>query len=210
MMLIAVIAVAQIYKWVDDKGQVHFGDQPPQDKTTEEMDLPEGPSEQDIKKAKEEFRKTLDSRQTLDESAQEDTSSREKARELRRAQREEGFNICVRAIQQSEILKLQARIFRLNSDWSRTYLKNEDRPAEAIRVDEQVKEYCKNDPESETKQYSDALFLSTALNIKCVNPREKLISEKDPAKREEIQDYLDSNCPDIDPRGFWIADWIHR
>jgi hypothetical protein len=39
-MLIALFAGAQVYKWVDEKGQVHFGDRPPEEQKVEELALP--------------------------------------------------------------------------------------------------------------------------------------------------------------------------
>lgn len=208
---IAVFAGAQVYKWIDDKGQVHFGDRPPKEQTAEEMELPEGPSEQETEKAREQLLNTLESRRARDESRREEKIGLDKERELQRAEKGSNFEICVRATQQSAVLKGKVRIFKLNSDWSRSYLEDEDRAIEIIKLNEQVKEHCKTDPDSVERQYLAAILRSKALNIKCVNPREILASEEvDPAKQREYQEFVDSNCPEIDPRGFWTADWIHR
>lgn len=211
ILLIAVFTAAQVYKWVDDDGQVHFGDRPPEEQTIEEIELPQGPSAQETEQAKEEFRKTLESRQVRDESLQKEKSHREIEKTLKLVKEKQSSRICVRATQQARILKAKVRIFKLNADWSRSYLENEKRPLEISSLNEQASEHCKTDAESRRQQYTAALVLGKALNIKCVNAREKLASENlAPARQAEYQQYLQSNCPEIDPRGFWIADWIHH
>ena len=63
LVLLAIVAAAspglaeaqQAYKWTDEKGQVHYGDAPPQDKKTEAraIDLVPPVSEQERQKAQE-------------------------------------------------------------------------------------------------------------------------------------------------------------
>ncbi len=63
VLLIAVtVAMAQIYRWVDEQGAVHFGDRPPEEADAEAVKLPEGPSEETISKAQEELRQRLEFR----------------------------------------------------------------------------------------------------------------------------------------------------
>lgn len=210
LLFLALFAAAQVYKWVDDEGQVHFGDMPPEKQKSEEVELPEGPSAQESDKAIEELSKSLESRRALDEIRKKAASGRQNEKELKRARKEESFKTCVRATHQSNILKIQVRIFKLNNDWSRSYLEDEERELEIIRFDELIRENCRDDPDFVTEQYTKAMELGRALNIQCVNPREKLAREPGGAKAKEYRTYLDENCPDIDPRSFWIADWIHR
>ena len=211
ILFVTVFAGAQVYKWVDEKGQVHFGDRPPQAQSTEEVALPEGPSEEESEKAKDDLYNTLESRRVREEHLQDAKAERQKRKDMEIAQKDERFKACVRAMQQSEALKLKARIFKLNSDWSRAYLENKDRPKEVARFAEQVKANCKTDAQSQEQQFSAGILISRALNIKCVNARVALTTkELDVVSESEFQEYVGANCPEIDPRGYWIADWIHR
>lgn len=40
LILLSFPAVAQVHKWVDDKGQVHYGDQPPNGRASETLAIP--------------------------------------------------------------------------------------------------------------------------------------------------------------------------
>lgn len=62
LLLVVTATLAQIYKWVDEQGGVHFGDRPPEDADAEDVELPEGPSQETISKAQEELRKHLEAR----------------------------------------------------------------------------------------------------------------------------------------------------
>jgi len=48
LLLVGALAVADTYKWVDDSGKVHYGDNPPSGINTQIVIIPEGPSEEDI------------------------------------------------------------------------------------------------------------------------------------------------------------------
>ena len=205
-----------IYKWVDEKGQVHFGDCPPDDCEVEELTLPEGPADKDIEAAQEKLRKTLESRQSYDKEQsdrQQEKSREEYADHLVEDIR---FKRCVEAREQVEVLKLKVRVFRLDTDGARIYLENEERPQEIARLNKLVKQYCETDPDSVREQFVRVRELSKVLIITCVNAREKLGKVGTPPadiEKEEMkqyQEYIDSNCPAVDYRDLWIADRIFR
>ena len=45
-------AAAVAYKWVDESGRVHYGDRPPAEREARVIDLPKGPSRQEIERAR--------------------------------------------------------------------------------------------------------------------------------------------------------------
>ena len=55
-MLFTSHALAEIYKWIDEQGVTHYGDCPPTDCVYEEIELPKGPSEEEIEAAEERTR----------------------------------------------------------------------------------------------------------------------------------------------------------
>jgi uncharacterized protein DUF4124 len=65
---------AQVYKWVDENGKVNFGDSPPEGVSAQAVDMPDGPSEQEVEKAQQELQETLDARQQS-ESADRNSQS---------------------------------------------------------------------------------------------------------------------------------------
>lgn len=208
---IALFTSAQVYKWIDEKGNIHFGDRPPEEQQeVEEIALPEGPSEQEVIEAEERLDRSLRERQSRDAIERKESIQKKTEAANERLKEEKRFRTCVEAFQQLRALKIKARVFKLDESWKRTYLENEDRPQEIERLYVLVQSNCKTDPESQEKQYDGALNLSKGLNIKCVSAREKLAKGIDEVKKDQYLDYLNSNCPEVNPIGFWIVDWIPR
>ncbi|MEH6357652.1 MAG: DUF4124 domain-containing protein [Pseudomonadales bacterium] len=54
LFLICTVTVAGIYKWTDESGRVHYGDEPPEEADAKSVTIPEGPSQEDIERAKQE------------------------------------------------------------------------------------------------------------------------------------------------------------
>lgn len=63
-------AAAQIYKWTDAQGNVHYGDCPPADCKTEQIEAPQSPSQEDVQSA------TKRSQQLIQEQAARDQQRR--------------------------------------------------------------------------------------------------------------------------------------
>jgi len=214
MLLVALFAGAQVYKWVDEKGQVHFGDCPPADCEKEEMALPKGPSDEEVEAAQEELRETLESRKSSDQAQQEqqrEAWSEEYAGDLRESEK---FKRCVEARYQLTVLERRGRAFRLDRNWTRIYLEDEDRPAEMSRLKKRVKDHCDTAAESVKQQNIRVVEMKGALNIRCVAAREKFHKGTDPAAKidqqdlQEAQDYIALNCPDVGLHDLWLGDWI--
>ena len=51
---------AAVYKWVDESGTVHYGDQPPEEADAQSMMIPEGPSQQEVEQARQQMRIKLE------------------------------------------------------------------------------------------------------------------------------------------------------
>lgn len=68
LVLISAFSLAQVYRWVDEKGGVHFGDNPPEEGEAQELVLPDGPSEKEIAQAQEDLRKRLEGRKISDKA----------------------------------------------------------------------------------------------------------------------------------------------
>lgn len=57
---------AQIYKWTDKNGNVHFGDNPPENVEANPVSQPTGPSEEESEQARKKFQEQLDRRSQLE------------------------------------------------------------------------------------------------------------------------------------------------
>ena len=63
LLLVPALAMGQVYQWVDEDGNVHFGDSPPDDANATAVDLPKGPSDAEVEKAQAQLQEALDARQ---------------------------------------------------------------------------------------------------------------------------------------------------
>ena len=76
--------IAEIYKWVDKEGKVHYGDCPPADCKPEEVKIAPGPSEEDIQKSRQRTQKLL-KEQTQRQRLREHEAKEKEQAELRKA-----------------------------------------------------------------------------------------------------------------------------
>ncbi len=112
---------AEVYKWVDEAGNVHYSDQPPpQEYESEEMILEPAPSADDVREAQE----RLD---TL--------KAKSVAREQKRLQR------CIFARQSLDALESKLIPISTRGD-TESYLVAEEMAAEILRFQAEINTFC--------------------------------------------------------------------
>ena len=57
VLLFSTSLSAEVFRWVDENGKVHFGDRPPMGQKTETLDLPKGPDQSQAPLVSDEERK---------------------------------------------------------------------------------------------------------------------------------------------------------
>lgn len=60
LLLIGGVALAAVYKWVDESGRVHYGDRPPPESDTQSVAIPEGPSREAVERARQHMREKIE------------------------------------------------------------------------------------------------------------------------------------------------------
>ncbi len=132
-----VPAVAQVYKWVDEKGVTHYGERAPQGSKAEDVQqrlgkpgvapgkaAQPGWQEQDL-----EFRKRR--------IQAEQTESKNKQRE------DSQHQACNQARDQLAQMKSMRRMYRLDEKGERVYQSDEERGAAIARLEQQISERCR-------------------------------------------------------------------
>ena len=61
-------SIAEMYKWVDEEGNVHYGDCPPADCKPEQIESAPGPSEEEIKRSQERSERLIQEQRQRDEA----------------------------------------------------------------------------------------------------------------------------------------------
>ena len=67
MLLLAGAVTAAIYKWVDEEGKVHYGDRPTLEHEVEQIEIEQGPSEEEIQKSRERIERLISNQKRREE-----------------------------------------------------------------------------------------------------------------------------------------------
>lgn len=131
-LLITPITQAGTYRWVDENGQTHFGDRPPVNAASDEVELkaPAPSSDADARARKERMNEFLE--QTEQERAERNEA---KAKQEAKAAKHEALCESLRA--RLKHLKSVSRMYRLNKEGERVFVDDEEN--ERIRQEFRVK-----------------------------------------------------------------------
>ena len=134
---------AEVYKWVDEAGNVHYSDQPPpQEYESEELILEPAPSADDVREAQ----KRLDALQAKYQTSQDQRSAAQEEkrlqRELEQEQRVDRQRRCIWARQNLGPLTTKLPVYSLDEKGDRVYLDDEERAAEIERKRADINKFC--------------------------------------------------------------------
>lgn len=209
IVLIAGLASAQVYRWVDEEGGVHFGDRPPESAEPEEVMLPRGPSEEEVQAAQAQARQAAESRRQSTQGgvagAVEAVSGEDKP--ASEAQRDRA---CVEALYQLELLRDASRVFKVLPDGSRVYLEDASLPREIARLESQKAGNCSTDKAIASAQMERAEQLAISLGPRCAAMHDAFrrmqedTSATDAGLRE-LREQMAEECPDVEAEGLYCA-----
>lgn len=133
-------ATAEVYKWVDEKGNTHFGDQPPPDQQSESVDIKVAPAMNNPSVEREDYKRRRDELlKSFDEKRQ---SEKKAAMEAKEKQAETDVE-CQRARKYQERYKAASRIYSESKDGSRRFLDEEERKKAEARLNDFIRRNCK-------------------------------------------------------------------
>ena len=139
---LACACLAQVYRWVDDQGTVHYSDTPPPGDTPDKVDLPQGPSKAERRKAQQDLESYLTRRQRKTAARHEATERERQEDEQQRQAADERQQQCINAQQQLYVLQLQLPVYREKEDGEREYADDALRASERALAEKTVLEYC--------------------------------------------------------------------
>jgi hypothetical protein len=129
-------ASAQVYKWVDEKGTIHYGERPPQGKKAQEVEqrlanpgsAPGKAAQPSWKEQDLEFRKRrIETEQTETKSKQQEAANRQ---------------ACNQSRDQLAQMRLARRLYRLDEKGERVFQSDDERNASIARLEQLVSERC--------------------------------------------------------------------
>jgi hypothetical protein len=128
-------AIADMYKWVDEKGVTHYSESPPPDgKATKMETKPAGPAEASSAAPESWKQRELESRRKrLKEESDKATEDDHAAARKRR---------CLRAQRELDIVQAARPVYTVNERGEKVYLEDKDRAREIEAWKKHVQTYC--------------------------------------------------------------------
>jgi len=147
--LILMLAIAasgsavasEIYKWVDEDGNVHYGDRPVGEAGVERVPIRSRPTNPDTIQA------NVDARGAYEESVHNDALEREAAKEQAaeaQAEAEQRQQLCNTYRDRLQQFIQSRRLYRVDEAGEREYLDEEQVTATRADMQAKVQEYCSN------------------------------------------------------------------
>lgn len=140
MLLLALNALAQdgLYKWVDDKGVVHYSDMPPDGKAGGKLQIKPQPPLDGSQAAP----RSRSWQEQLQESNERRFQNEKKQKEAQQKARE-AEEKCQRARYALDSLKRERPLYRLDKEGERTFMEDEERRRLIAGWQQQADAHCR-------------------------------------------------------------------
>ena len=141
ILIVPLAAHAGVYKWVDENGKVHYGDQPQSSQPGVEMNidvtpsLSAGPSDDQLSRE--------EKRERLLQSMEEDRLEKQEQRDKQKALRAQNRQKCNRYRDRMRHYQRANALYRLDKDGKRVYVSDSDRAKSTKKLQAQIDKYCK-------------------------------------------------------------------
>jgi hypothetical protein len=138
LFLLPGLTAAEVYRWVDEHGNVHFGDHAPLERNAEQVTIEAPPPENDP-----EAHRRLEEIDRLNAINQEDRErAKEKAakEEAERRQREQQCAIARKRLERSRTAKY---LYLPNDDGTRRILSDMDRSQAIREMEAEIEQHCR-------------------------------------------------------------------
>jgi hypothetical protein len=131
--------VAEVYKWVDEKGNVHFGDRP-SDSKAEKIDIKESAGSPTVdpgqKNRQEKQHKLLD---LMEEERNEKKEKKAKLKEEKKKRKK----MCLEAKDYQKSFKEAGAIYALDDEGNRVFYSKDEREARERELVDKINKWCK-------------------------------------------------------------------
>lgn len=139
-LVLAFPATAQVYKWVDKDGKIHYSDKPPRDpkaKGVKDMNIESKPT--DSAEVERELAELTERGKSVDEGLRVE----QQVKAQTAAQKDAAEKMCDQAMARLAVLEQVQRMAKVDKDGNRTYASDGETNAEREKARKQVAELCK-------------------------------------------------------------------
>jgi len=135
-----VAANAGVYKWVDENGKVHYGDQPKASQPTVEMNIDDttpAPSFYEDNLSREE------KRERLLQAMEEDRLEKQEKRDRQKAENEKNRQKCNRYRDRMRHYERANALYKLDKNGNRVYMSDGERASATKSLRAKINKYCR-------------------------------------------------------------------
>lgn len=137
-LIISPVCHAEIYKWTDEHGRVHYGERPAS-KNTEKVEIKSSPSNHDPGISSERQEKQRKLLEVLEEERQEKAQKKEEElKQKREIERE-----CAELNDYYQSLKEVNLVYELDEEGNRNFLSEDQHQQEIAEVEKYLDKHCK-------------------------------------------------------------------
>ncbi|MBT8129503.1 MAG: DUF4124 domain-containing protein [Gammaproteobacteria bacterium] len=140
-MSLPLVVQAGVYKWVDQNGKVHYGDQPQPSQPSVEMNVDVTPSVST--ESNEDQLSREEKRERLLQSMEEDRIEKQEQRDKQKALRAQNRQKCNRFRDRMRHYQRANALYRLDQDGKRVYVSDSDRAKSTKKLQAQIDKYCR-------------------------------------------------------------------
>ena len=142
-MPLSAIADSEIFKWVDEEGNVHYSDCPPPPSCdAETIQTEPEPDPTEVRRAQQRLDQMLAEQEEHKTERVQVKLEEERRRVLAMKFAVAKKQVCIRARQNLHVLQVQRPVFYINEDGEYVYLDEETRLSEIARMSRLIAENC--------------------------------------------------------------------
>lgn len=132
---------AEIYKWVDAEGNVHYGQQRPHDADAQKLDIQQEPTTT-FHSGKKEPVKEDDTPQDGEQQPADEPAAQEEKKVETPAEKKQRLEACARAKKSLATMESIGRIRSKDAEGNYTYLSQQQKEAQMKQARDLIKKYC--------------------------------------------------------------------
>ena len=141
ILVFSAFAQSAVYRWVDEKGKVHFGDRP-QSGAAEELDIPDPPPVRSERNQKRIDAERREKRQKLLDLYRDEREGKQRERTKKAAQESKRESKCVAARNKLKQFESYGYLYEPLADGSRRILSNSERREATEEARAEVGHWC--------------------------------------------------------------------
>lgn len=132
---------AQVYKWVDENGKVHYSDKPV-DKKSEAVKMKRQPTSQEINQAKRRASSLMRHKNKVLDIIEEEENDKQYAQQKSEKEQKERLRTCAYAKDEARTLAKGYRSYTIGDDGEKYFLSDAEKEAMIAKINQFIKKRC--------------------------------------------------------------------